>query len=358
MNREPANVFLLAAFVLLTIFCCAGAQGNDSVLTPVRTATQKTVLEYDSAKAREYVRKWCKSGNDCNDGQFKEPVGTDCTHFISHALAAGGIKVANVEALCTSGLCIRVKQLAPAFFNAAKVYANVKQVSKSEAQAGDFVFRVSFFGRKSHVMMLASKPDAAGAEIYGHDNNRCGQYVQFDLDDCKYYRIEDAVDIDIGKLENQLTRHEGKRSGVYKDIKGIPTIGIGLNLRRPDARAKVEGVGADFDSILAGTSELTNAQISRLFKEDVATSILAGRSIVKNFDELGDVRKRVIVDMAFNLGVTGLLKFKKMRAAVEAKDFTKAGAEMVDSAWYRQVRSRGKTLVDMMTGGRDPKWLK
>ena len=341
---------------------CFGIQpkmlvAQEPILAPVSDVVRSDVLPFNSSKTLAYLKKWCKTGNDCKDGQFDKPKWTDCTHFVCHALSDGGVKVINVEPLCQSGLCIRVKQLAPALFNAAEKYSNVFQVATADAKAGDIVFRVSFFGSKSHVMILADKPDAKGAKVYGHQNNRCGEYVEFDLDDCKFYRIEDAVDIDVAKLEKQLTRHEGKRNKVYKDSVGIPTIGIGFNLKRADAKAKIEAVGGDYAKILAGGEELTDEQVSKLVKADVASSILAGREIVTNFDALSDTRKRVVVDMVFNLGLNGLLNFKNMRKAVESSDFATAGKEMEDSKWYKQVKSRGKTLVEMMKTGNDPAWL-
>ncbi len=325
---------------------------------PVLAPSSEDVLPYDSAKSLAYLKKWCKDGNDCPDGQFKEPNGTDCTHFIAHALLAGGVKVANLGPTCKSGCCIRVKQLAPAFSNAADRFSNVSAVELKDTRAGDFVFQVSLFGSKSHVMVLADKPDDKGAKIYGHETNRCGEYVEFDLSDCKFYRIEDAVAIDLQKLELQLTKHEGKHNKVYNDSVGIPTIGIGFNLKRADAKAKIEAVGADYAKILAGTEELADDQISKLFKDDIANSVAAGRNIVSNFDELSDVRKRVIVDMIFNLGEAGLKKFKNMRSAVEAQNFGIAGDEMKNSKWYKQVKSRGVALVAMMKTGKNPDWLK
>jgi GH24 family phage-related lysozyme (muramidase) len=344
--------------LVLSIQLVATSIAADPILSPITATVQHKVLPYDSSKALAYAAKWCKTGNDCNDGQFKEPDGTDCTHFVCHALAAAGVKVDNVDPLCKSGLCIRVKQLAPAFFNATKKYSNVKQVAKEDARPGDFVFRISLFGSKSHVMILAAKPDAKGAKVYGHDNNRCAEYVEFDLDDCKYYRIEDAVDVDIDKLMKQLTRHEGKRSVVYKDSEGIPTIGIGFNLNRSDAKAMISAMDADYDKILAGTEKLSDEQIAKLFDSDIQASIAGARTVVSNFSELSEVRKRVLTDMTFNLGVPGLKNFKKMCAAIESQDYASAAVEMKSSKWCKQVKTRGDTLVEMMKSNSDPEWLK
>ena len=66
------------------------------------------------------------------------------------------------------------------------------------------------------------------------------------------------------------------------------------------------------------------------------------------------VRKRVVVDMVFNLGKTRFLKFKDTIAALEKEDFDTAAKEMTDSKWCKQVKTRCTTLVGMMKSGSDP----
>ena len=52
--------------------------------------------------------------------------------------------------------------------------------------------------------------------------------------------------------------------------------------------------------------------------------------------------------MAYNLGVDGLLKFKKMWKALEKQDYQTAAEEMKDSKWYHQVGRRSKYLYKKM----------
>jgi len=60
------------------------------------------------------------------------------------------------------------------------------------------------------------------------------------------------------------------------------------------------------------------------------------------------VRKAVLLDMCFNIGYTGLMKFKKMWFALGNKDYPLATREMKDSSWYTQVGNRGKRNVEIM----------
>ena len=67
---------------------------------------------------------------------------------------------------------------------------------------------------------------------------------------------------------------------------------------------------------------------------------------------LDEVRQCAIINMAFNLGVSGLLKFKKMISALENKDWRQARIEMINSRWSTQVGRRSEELAEQMLSGR------
>ena len=141
-------------------------------------------------------------------------------------------------------------------------------------------------------------------------------------------------------LMQKLVAHEGMRLDVYKDTLGINTIGIGRNL---DDRGitKDELDWMDYPSIEYVYSDgITEADAIYLAQNDVQIveeELLRAHPCV---DRLDAGRQLVLVDMAFNLGVPRLCKFKKMWAAVEAEDFPTAAKEMLDSRWANQVKSR------------------
>ena len=60
------------------------------------------------------------------------------------------------------------------------------------------------------------------------------------------------------------------------------------------------------------------------------------------------VRKAVLLDMCFNIGYAGLMKFKKMWFALGNKDYPEASRQAKDSAWYLQVGNRGKRNVEII----------
>lgn len=68
-------------------------------------------------------------------------------------------------------------------------------------------------------------------------------------------------------------------------------------------------------------------------------------------DTLDPVRRAVLVNMGFNLGVGGLLKFTRTLAALEEGDYAKAARLMLDSKWATQVGARARRLAAQMEYG-------
>jgi lysozyme len=163
-----------------------------------------------------------------------------------------------------------------------------------------------------------------------------------------------GADLDRAKLRAQLIKHEGKKAKVYKDTEGNPTVGVGFNLNRAGAKAKIEALGLNFEQVKAGKQELSEKQISKLLEDDIDAAKDC-KAVFPKFADLSDVRQRVLADMMFNVGKGKFEGFKKMIAAVKAGNFATAADEMKDSKWYGQVGRRGKTLEAMMRSGKDPK---
>jgi lysozyme len=127
-----------------------------------------------------------------------------------------------------------------------------------------------------------------------------------------------------------LTRDEGCRLRVYNDSLGVPTIGVGRNLRDKG----ISQIEADF-----------------LLDNDIAEYSAAVLARIPAAYRLDEVRRAVLVGMAFNLGLTGLMKFSKLLAAVERGDYDVAAAEMMDSRWATQVGDRAARLARQIQTG-------
>ncbi|NKB22023.1 MAG: glycoside hydrolase family protein [Alphaproteobacteria bacterium] len=160
-----------------------------------------------------------------------------------------------------------------------------------------------------------------------------------------------ASNPDLGSLKFCVERNEARRHRAYFDSENIPTVGIGFNLKRRDARDKIEAFGLDYDQVCNQQLELTDEQIDSLLVADLATAIDDASDLFTNFDDLNTARQIILVDMAFNLGKNRLSGFRKMIAAVAAEDWNEAANQMMDSRWYRQVKSRGERNVEVMRTG-------
>lgn len=133
-------------------------------------------------------------------------------------------------------------------------------------------------------------------------------------------------------LSNQLKRHEGLRLKPYKCTAGKITIGYGRNL--------------EDKGISVSEAELMLSNDIREFE-----SSLEKRLPVYSSSKLNQARKDALTNMAFNLGIDGLLKFKNMIAALEAEYYTLAASEMLDSRWAKQVGPRAIELAEQIRTG-------
>jgi GH24 family phage-related lysozyme (muramidase) len=142
--------------------------------------------------------------------------------------------------------------------------------------------------------------------------------------------------------------NEGRRLRVYKDTRDIPTIGVGFNLQRKDARQQITDLGHDFDRIMAGTESLTERSADALRDFAVDEAVETARRVVPSFDDLNEDRQIALADMAGNMGGNTLSKFKKMLAAIEANDWKTAAEEAKNSKWYHQVGDRAERNIRLM----------
>jgi len=142
------------------------------------------------------------------------------------------------------------------------------------------------------------------------------------------------------KTIDLLKKHEGLELYPYKDTVDKLTIGYGHNLDDM-------GISEQMAELLL-VSDLHSTQI------ELAATFNWYQSTHPWPVELDEVRKSVIDNMAFNMGVPRLKGFKKMLAAMEDKDYERAADEMLDSRWADQVKGRAIELADMMRTG---KWV-
>ena len=152
-------------------------------------------------------------------------------------------------------------------------------------------------------------------------------------------------------LIEKLISHEGLRLEVYQDTLGIDTIGIGRNLDdRGITQDELDWM--DYPTIehvySDGISEADAIYLAQNDVQIVEEELLAAHPCVENLDA---VRQLVLVDMAFNMGVPRLCKFKNMWSAIHEGKFEAAAREMLDSRWATQVKGRATKLANAMHNG-------
>ena len=126
-------------------------------------------------------------------------------------------------------------------------------------------------------------------------------------------------------LLKKIKKHEGFRSTVYKCTEGYDTIGYGFAIK------------------------------DLFLDEDIAELILVRNLAIlverirKTFPWVNDAPREiqeVVVDMCYQLGVSGFSKFKKTIYLLETEQYEEASIEMLDSLWAKQTPSRAKELSE------------
>lgn len=133
---------------------------------------------------------------------------------------------------------------------------------------------------------------------------------------------------------------EGFYTGTYLCPAGKITQGYGRNLEvHPLTEEEKEELNND-GSVSKEVAEKWALKELQECEEKLMSNII--------YQKQTEVRKAVLLDMCFNIGYSGLMKFKKMWFALGDRDYTTASREMKDSSWYIQVGTRGKRNVTIM----------
>lgn len=132
------------------------------------------------------------------------------------------------------------------------------------------------------------------------------------------------------RLKDQLKSDEGIREYAYTDSEGYLTIGVGRLIDRTKG------------------GKLSRDEIEYLLNNDIDRVVYRLGKALPWFADLSDVRQEILINMGINLGVTGLLKFQQMLAAIARGDWLDASREGLDSLWAGQVGDRSIRLMKAM----------
>jgi lysozyme len=149
----------------------------------------------------------------------------------------------------------------------------------------------------------------------------------------------------MSKLLEQLKRHEGFRQHVYKDTMGFDTIGYGYCLPKNPLKLTDNEINIYRRE---GIKESVASYILQRCIDELRKTLLVK---IEGFADLDDVRQDVLINMALNLGVSGLMKFRNTLTAIKHGEYKMASLEMLDSVWAKQVKGRANELALQMRNG-------
>ena len=141
--------------------------------------------------------------------------------------------------------------------------------------------------------------------------------------------------MNLERLMQSVKKHEGYRNKVYLDTLGKRTVGVG--------HLCVEDFWED-------DKEYEERFLMDILAEDLQNAIKGARELKEEYDctDIDEIAQEIIVEMVFQLGKTGVSKFKNMWKALAEKNYIGASYEMLDSRWAKQTPNRAKAMADLM----------
>ena len=128
-------------------------------------------------------------------------------------------------------------------------------------------------------------------------------------------------------LTERIKKHEGFRSRPYFDSLGVGTIGYGTTWITEE----------EADMLLRNRLQSCSAEIDS-YIDELSVSI-------------DEVRRAILYEMCYQLGIDGVKRFRKMWEALADMDYEKASREMKTSRWHKQTPARCEYLAGVMLRG-------
>ena len=137
------------------------------------------------------------------------------------------------------------------------------------------------------------------------------------------------------RLLESVKKHEGYRNKVYLDTLGKRTVGVG--------HLCVEDFWMD-------GVEYEEEFLMDILKKDLQEAIRGARELMEEHGcaDIDERAEEIIIEMVFQLGRTGVKKFRNMWKALTEQNYIGASFEMLDSKWAKQTPNRAKDMADQM----------
>ena len=141
--------------------------------------------------------------------------------------------------------------------------------------------------------------------------------------------------MNMDRLLESVKKHEGYRNKVYLDTLGKRTVGVG--------HLCVEDFWED-------DKEYEKKFLMTILEHDLETAIKGAKDLMSENGcmDMDEVAEEIIIEMIFQLGKTGVSKFKNMWKALSALEYSTAASEMLDSRWAKQTPNRAQAMSAQM----------
>ena len=141
--------------------------------------------------------------------------------------------------------------------------------------------------------------------------------------------------MDMDRLLASVKKHEGYRNKVYLDTLGKRTVGVG--------HLCVEDFWED-------DKEYEEKFLMTILEHDLSSAIKGANDLMAENGcmDMNEKAHEIIIEMVFQLGKTGVSKFKNMWKALSGLDYSTAADQMLDSRWAKQTPNRANGMADIM----------
>jgi len=139
--------------------------------------------------------------------------------------------------------------------------------------------------------------------------------------------------MNIDLLKQEISREEGFIPCAYKDSLGYWTIGIG----RLIDRRKGGGISQE--------------EAEYLLVNDIEKTIAGLHKALPWFDGTPEIVQRALINMAFQMGVEGLLGFKNTLDLIRQGKYSEAADNALKSKWAIQTPQRAKRVTNLIRKG-------
>jgi len=140
--------------------------------------------------------------------------------------------------------------------------------------------------------------------------------------------------MDYEEIKARIKKHEGFIPKIYRDSLGKATIGYGHLITEKDNFK--EGI------------EYSIEELEEVFNQDFNKAVEGANELTSKLNIILAKIKGVIIEMVFQLGKTGVSKFKKFFEALNNQDYNEAANQMIDSNWYKQTPKRCLELSEIV----------